>query len=71
MTDQIDSRQLLTALGQAQSMFIDKHPPGEIFDNLLNELLNLTGSEYGFIGQVLENDKKEITYNNCFKILDC
>jgi len=44
---------LLHAIHNAQSMFVDNHSIKDIFDNLLTNLLELTGSEYGFIGEVL------------------
>lgn len=47
---------LLEAIHQAQSKFILNHSIKDIFDNLLNCLLELTKSEYGFIGEVLYND---------------
>jgi len=43
---------LLQAIHQAQSKFIGNHSTKDIFDNLLTKLLNLTQSEYGFIGEV-------------------
>jgi PAS domain S-box-containing protein len=44
---------LLQAIHQAQSKFIGNHSTKDIFDNLLSELLKLTESEYGFIGEVI------------------
>ena len=44
---------LLEAITLAQSQFIVDANPHVIFDNLLDNLLELTESEYGFIGEVL------------------
>ena len=53
------SNKLLSALTQAQSEFIRDAEPRALFDNLLQQLLQLTESEYGFIGEVLFTDKGE------------
>ncbi len=47
---------LLSAISRAQMRFIQKPDLQEMFDELLANLLELTGSEYGFIGQVLRED---------------
>jgi len=47
---------LFDAMSQAQSSFIADVAPKELFNDLLTELLNLTQSEYGFIGQVLYDE---------------
>jgi len=47
------SNALLSAISRAQMRFIQKPNLQEMFDELLASLLELTGSEYGFIGQVL------------------
>ncbi len=44
---------LLQILGRAQNRFIAATSPQVLFDELLSELLPLTESEYGFIGEVL------------------
>ncbi|GAA6616355.1 sensor histidine kinase [Scytonema sp. NUACC26] len=44
---------LLKALTIAQSQFIVDANPRVLFDNLLDNLLELTQSEYGFIGEVI------------------
>jgi PAS domain S-box-containing protein len=49
------SNQLLQALTEVQTAFIQGHPVAKLFDTLLAILLKLTGSEYGFIGEVLRN----------------
>ena len=54
-----ESNALLNALGDAQTSYISDTSPNELFDNLLGELLKITKSEYGFIGQTLTNEKGE------------
>ena len=49
---------LLQAVIHAQSKFIVDDDPRELFDGLLHDLLDLTSSEYGFIGEVLYNEAK-------------
>jgi PAS domain S-box-containing protein len=44
---------LLSALSHIQSQFIAEADPRVLFDRLLDDLLSLTDSELGFIGQVL------------------
>ena len=45
--------ELLRAISQAHSGFILGEDPRTLFDGLLRELLSLTESEYGFIGEIL------------------
>jgi PAS domain S-box-containing protein len=47
------SNELLRALGKAQQQYIQTADPGAVFNTLLEDLLSLTDSEYGFIGEVL------------------
>jgi GAF domain-containing protein len=44
---------LLNSINKAQSQFIDEVSPYELFNNILEQLLLITDSEYGFIGEVL------------------
>ena len=53
----------LDALSRAQSQFISRTDPNALFDELLNSILDVTGSEYGFIGQVLYSDGKPYLKN--------
>lgn len=48
-----DSNALLEVITEAQSQFITKADTRSLFDSLLTSLLELTQSEYGFIGEVL------------------
>lgn len=50
------SNALLDALTQMQNRFIAGVDVGELFDGLLEELLEATESEYGFIAQLLHDD---------------
>lgn len=47
------ANRFLGALARAQSRFIAESDPRTTFNELLDILLELTGSEYGFIGEVL------------------
>jgi len=47
-----DAQRLLLAITQVQSRFINQAQPAEVFGLLLQELLALTDSEYGLIGEV-------------------
>ena len=44
---------LLSAISNAESQFIAESDPHEVFDGVLTDLLALSESEYGFIGEVL------------------
>jgi PAS domain S-box-containing protein len=58
--EQLEQRnKLLSALSRVQTQFISEADPRLLFEQLLDELLSLTDSEYGFIGQVLHNSDGE------------
>ena len=44
---------ILDAMTRAHVQFIEKDDPGRVFDGLLAEFLDLTGSGFGFVGEVL------------------
>jgi diguanylate cyclase (GGDEF)-like protein/PAS domain S-box-containing protein len=48
--------QLLMAITRAQSQFVLSRDARTVFDGMLEALLTLTGSEYGFIGEVFYED---------------
>lgn len=50
----LDKEQLLENITSAQAAYIGQGDTRQIFDQLLISLLNLTGSEYGYIGEVLQ-----------------
>ena len=50
------SNRLLEAITLAQAQCIADTPLREVFDHMLANLLDITGSEYGFIGEVLHDD---------------
>ena len=54
----LSSQSLLDAITKAQEEFVYEKPSQEIFNHLLDALLELTQSEYGFIGEVLEKKGK-------------
>ncbi len=51
--------QLLDVINQAQKEFILTSTPGIMFEKLLESLLEMTESEYGFIGEVLQTEAGE------------
>ena len=55
----LQSNQLLQVVGQAQSQFIADAEPRQVFDELLKNLLDLTASEYGFIGEIFYEETGE------------
>ncbi len=50
------SHQLLDAISQAQQQFINESDIKAVFESLLKNILILTESEYGFIGEVLHKE---------------
>lgn len=48
---------LLDTIRMVQSLFIAEATPQDLFDQLLSRVLEITGSEYGFIGEVLIDDE--------------
>lgn len=64
------SLKLSQAMSYAMSSFMaspmDIHP---IFEHMLNDLLELTGSKYGFIGEILANEEGE-RYLKTYSITD-
>lgn len=54
-----DPNDLLQAIMAAQSQFINAEAPKALFNGLLENLLSLTDSAYGFIGDVLYSSTQE------------
>lgn len=52
------SNRLLHSISEAQAQFITDVDLESLFGNLLNDLLTLTQSEYGLIGEILEDDAR-------------
>ncbi|UTW06122.1 PAS domain S-box protein [Pseudomonas benzenivorans] len=50
------SRQLLTIVSQAQAAYIDAQNQYQVFDSLLQRILELSASQFAFIGEVLGDD---------------
>ncbi|WP_052055841.1 CHASE domain-containing protein [Myxosarcina sp. GI1] len=55
----LQSNNLLTGISQAQTRFIKDAEPKILFDGLLENLLQITNSEYGFIGEILYTETQE------------
>ena len=49
------ANEILAAVGRAQSLIIENTGSRVLFDDLLQVLLNLTHSEFGFIGEVIHD----------------
>lgn len=49
-------QQQIEIVRNAQAGFIASSDPVEFFDGMLSEILNLTNSEFGFIGEVLQDE---------------
>ena len=61
------SRQLLAVIAQAQAAYITAQNQREAFDALLARILELTASQFGFIGEVLE-DQQGAPYLHTYSI---
>ncbi len=59
ITERKQQEALLETISQAQSQFIGISNPSEMFDNLLTNLLSITQSKYGFLGEILSTPKGE------------
>lgn len=56
---QIDKDKLLNAISDVQSMFIQDKPIKEVFNQMLKVLLDITKSEYGFIGEIFNDGQQD------------
>lgn len=65
----IDKNRMLHAISEAQSDFITDADPHPTFDRLLTRLLDITDSEYGFIGEVLR-DGNDTPFLRIYAITD-
>lgn len=70
-TEQIilEQNRMLHAVSEAQADFIADADPHPTFDRLLTHLLEITGSEYGFIGEVF-HDENDAPYLRPYAITD-
>jgi PAS domain S-box-containing protein len=59
LQDQASVNNLLNTLSHVQSQFIAEANPALLFDGLLKNILELTESDYGFIGEVLQSASGE------------
>jgi PAS domain S-box-containing protein len=53
----VSPQDLAAIIGRVQSRYIRAAPPREVFDPLLVDLLDCTGSEYGFMAAVLHDEQ--------------
>ena len=63
------SHELLSAISRAQLRLIEQKDPREVFADLLTDTLALTGSEYGFIGEILKTPDGQ-PYLKAFSLTD-
>ncbi|MHC9064170.1 PAS domain S-box protein [Nitrospira sp. CMX1] len=54
------TQRLLASITRVQSLFIDNEKPDAVFDIMLRELLQLTESEYGWIGEVRPDEDQPV-----------
>ena len=64
-----NERQILEIISKAQKFYIQNESPYKIFNHLLDGIISLTNSEFGFIGEVLY-DKYGIAYLKTMAITD-
>jgi len=55
---QLSEKQLLNAITSVLSRYITETDPYILFNGLLDKLLEITESEYGFIGEVFFSTEK-------------
>lgn len=70
ITHRMESEALLHAISQAQLQFIKGASPNDLFAGLLNDMIKLTRSEYGFIAEVLMDEAENRPYMRMFAIND-
>lgn len=58
-TSPVSQTQLLSAITSVLSQYIAETDPYILFNGMLDKLLEMTDSEYGFIGEVFYNSKNE------------
>src|SRR5262245_29338569 len=61
-------RELLAAITRAQAIYLSTDDTAAAFGDLLQELLNLTRSEYGFIGEVRADERGQ--FLKTFAVID-
>lgn len=61
------SYRLLHMVSEAQAHYISNEEPDILFEDVVNKLLVYTGSEFGFIGEVLQ-DAQNQPYLKCFYV---
>jgi PAS domain S-box-containing protein len=58
MNTDSQNKALLEAIRKVQTEFLIEKSSNEVFDTLLSEILAITGSEYGFIGDIIYSGTK-------------
>jgi len=58
------STQLLDSIRTAQSLYITRADPQAVFGSLLQTLVSLTGSQYGFLDEVLQDGEGKLHKRN-------
>ncbi len=53
------SYRLLRMVSEAQAHYISSEEPGILFEDLVNKLLAYTESEFGFIGEAMQDDQRQ------------
>lgn len=51
-----ESRQLLGLIAEAQAAYINRHNQREAFESLLGRILDVSASQFGFVGEILQDD---------------
>lgn len=70
ITHRMESDALLYAISKAQLQFIKGASPNDLFAGLLEDLLELTRSEYGFIAEVLREDDSVRPFMRMYAVND-
>ncbi len=56
----LDAARVRRAVQQVQAQFIENAPAHRVFTMLLTELVEISGSDFGFIGEVLEREQPRL-----------
>ena len=65
----LDRNKLVLSIGEIQRRFLKGANENQVFEMLLDEILKITGSEYGYIGEVLYKDE-DVPYLKTKSITD-
>ncbi len=70
ITHRMESDALLHGISKAQMQFITGATPNDLFAGLLEDIIELTRSEYGFIAEVLRDDAGGRPFMRLFAVSD-